>query len=342
MIRDGAWTRVVTRLRGTLRRVPVGSRPLVILDALAKSFSIVEDLPTWVQVETTNRCNFSCTMCPRNVHELPATDMPLSMFTRVLDRLSLPEGSLITLFGLGEPLMHPDIFSMVEQVRRRGYRAAFTTNGVLLTDAVIERILSSGLSSIRISVDDDEFGSAGGVLHRAASRVMEHTRLLVARRAGPAPEVLWNVVASAASVPTIPRLIASAAQIGVDGVNIINLVPRFSTLAPVPEDRRALLFREWHLQGRRLGVRVLSTFGDRFGLPRFFHGGGLECPSVLSYAYVTMDGDVTPCCHLPRLAMGNLFEASLREIWHGERFRRFRRTYRTSRTCRECRLLTWH
>jgi len=342
MIRNRAWTASVSRLRTSVGTLPRASRLLTVTDAIAKSLSIVPDMPSWIQIETTNRCNFSCEMCPRSLHKLPAEDMPLDTFVELVDRLSLPPGSLITLFGLGEPLMHGEILAMVQEVKRRGYEAAFTTNGVLLSDAVIGGILASSLDYLRISVDDDGFGDSGGQLHRAAAVVIERTGALVRMRGALRhPEILWNVVASSASAPSIEGIIDRASEVGIDGVNIINLVPRFSALTPLPEDRRAEMFRQWHLRGRRRGIRIQSTFGDRFGVRRFFHSRGRECPQLLAYAYVTLDGDVTPCCHLPRLVMGNLREQSLREIWHGGRYRHFRTTYRSSPTCRECRLLTW-
>jgi MoaA/NifB/PqqE/SkfB family radical SAM enzyme len=303
---------------------------------------VVPELPSWVQIETTNRCNFNCEMCPRAMMDLPEEDMDNETFRFVLDRLRLRPGSLITLFGLGEPLMHGALFSMVEDVRKRGLKAGFTTNGVLLNDEAQVKILQSGLEYLRISIDDDGMGAGGSVLHKASGHVIDLTRELVTKRgARRTPEVLWNVVASTASAPAIPGLIRQAGEIGIDGVNIINLVPRFSTLTPLPDDRRIVLFREWYVAGREHGVRIQSTFGGRFGLERFFYAGGAVCPQLLEYAYVTIDAKVTPCCHLPRLILGDLRTKTLPEIWRSDAYKRFRKNYKTTETCRDCRLLTW-
>jgi MoaA/NifB/PqqE/SkfB family radical SAM enzyme len=323
-------------------RLPLSAKWYTILEAVAKTFSVVPDLPSWVQVETTNRCNFDCEMCPRAMMGLPDEDMDMETFQFVLDRLQLREGSLITLFGLGEPLMHGSLFSMVEEVRKRGLKTGFTTNGVLLSDEMQERIIQSGLDYLRISIDDDGMGAGGSVLHKASGHVIDRTRELVMRRgARKAPEILWNVVASTASAPSIPGLIHRAGEIGIDGVNIINLVPRFSTLTPVPDDRRIVLFPEWYAAGREHGVRIQSTFSDRFGLGRFFYAGRSICPQLLEYAYVTIDAKVTPCCHLPRLVLGDLREETLPEIWCNDSYKTFRKIYKTTETCRNCRLLTW-
>ncbi len=342
MIRDGLWSGALHLACGLSERLPAAGRSRTILEAVRKSLSIVPELPTWVQIETTNRCNFSCEMCPRNLLQLPDADMDRDTFEFVLSRLGLQPGSLITLFGLGEPLIHPDIFWMVRQVRERGLVAGFTTNGVLMTKKKQKRILDSGLEYLRISIDDDGLGDAADKLHSASIKVMERSEELVRLRGdAQEPEILWNVVASTYSAPSIPGLITKAAAVGIDGVNIINLVPRFSNLAPLPEDRRVALFQEWHTMGQKKGVRIQSTFGDRFGLARFFYGGGHECPQLLNYAYVTMDGKISPCCHLPRVIFGDLREQTLDKIWHGEKFRRFRKQYRTMPTCKDCRLLLW-
>jgi MoaA/NifB/PqqE/SkfB family radical SAM enzyme len=274
--------------------------------------------------------------------DLPEDDMDMETFQFVLDRLHLRAGSLITLFGLGEPLMHGALFSMVEDVRSRGWKAGFTTNGVLLDDDVQDKIIQSGLEYLRVSIDDDGMGGGGSVLHKASGHVINRTRELLTKRGqGRTPEVLWNVVASTASASSISGLIRQAGEIGIDGVNIINLVPRFSTLTPLPDDRRVVLFREWYVMGRKHGVRVQSTFSDRFGLGRFFYSGGTICPQLLEYAYVTIDAHVTPCCHLPRLILGDLRAKTLPEIWQSDSYKGFRKNYKTTETCRNCRLLTW-
>jgi len=342
MIRDGGWTAISNGTARLLARLPGSSRSLTILEALSKWGSVVPDMPSWVQIETTNRCNFNCEMCPRTVLNLPETDMDMKTFRFILDRLFLKPGSLITLFGLGEPLIHPELFSMVGEVHEKGLKAGFTTNGVLLRKETQKKIIASRLDYLRISIDDDGFGHTDSVLHMASEKVIQRTReLLDLRNDTTKPEVLWNVVASAASAPSISGLISRAAESGVDGVNIINLVPRFSTLTPLPEDRRSSLFKEWHHAGKHHGVRVLSTFGDRFGISRFFYDRGVVCPQLLNYAYVTMDAQVSPCCHLPRVLLGDLRDNTLAEIWHNEAFRRFRKTYRMSSTCKNCRLLSW-
>jgi len=342
MIHDGRSRKFFTRLKRTIADFPGSDRLTTLINATQSSLSIIPEMPRWVQIETTNRCNFDCEMCPRQLHKLPDVDMDRDTFQFIVSRLGLEHGSLITLFGLGEPLMNDDTFWMVGEVKKRGWRAGFTTNGVMLTPKRQAAIIESGLDNLRISVDDDGLGNSRERLHSAASAVIERTgELLRLRDTSSKPEILWNVVASTDTQTTIPRLIRKAAELGVDGVNIINLVPRFSTVDPIPEDRRIFLFEEWHSLGCALGMPVHSTYRDRFGLRRFFYGHRRECPQLFDYAYITMDGKVSPCCHLPRTIVGDLSSQTLKEIWTDIPYRRFRKNYRRTKTCRDCRLLLW-
>ena len=54
-------------------------------------------------------------------------------------------------FQGGEPLLHPDIVSLVEAVRAAGIRPASITNGWLLPQK-IENLASAGLGTILVSI----------------------------------------------------------------------------------------------------------------------------------------------------------------------------------------------
>jgi MoaA/NifB/PqqE/SkfB family radical SAM enzyme len=54
----------------------------------------------------------------------------------------------------GEPLLHPEIFSMLaDAVARSGTFVSITTNGVLLTPDRIERLLATGVHLVDVSLD---------------------------------------------------------------------------------------------------------------------------------------------------------------------------------------------
>ena len=71
------------------------------------------DFPPRVQIEVTNRCNLRCIMCTRNQMRRPEGDLPFELFCKIADECSVNPGSVLLLFLLGEPLLHPRLAEMV-------------------------------------------------------------------------------------------------------------------------------------------------------------------------------------------------------------------------------------
>ncbi len=98
--------------------------------------------PKELQVEITGACNLACKMClvryrpPLNKHE---GSMSFDAFKEVVD--SVPGLEAVTLQGLGEPLLAPDLFHMIEYAASRDIRIGFNSNGMLLTRERAERLI---------------------------------------------------------------------------------------------------------------------------------------------------------------------------------------------------------
>lgn len=124
-----------------------------------------------VTLLTTLQCNFACDYCIQGDHgEYNATAAKMSPDTarRVtawiearLDTLR-PERFTITFFG-GEPLLNlPVLYQLAEALyeacARRGIGMAINviTNGLLLTEAVVDRLLPFGLNGVKVTLDGDE------------------------------------------------------------------------------------------------------------------------------------------------------------------------------------------
>ncbi len=106
----------------------------------------------WVQVEVTTHCNGSCIYCPRTVlrHTWPNIYMPIELFSELIPFLKYTD--LVYLQGWGEPLLNNDFFEMVRICKDLGKRVGFTTNGMLLTEDTIQRLVDLQLDIIGISL----------------------------------------------------------------------------------------------------------------------------------------------------------------------------------------------
>ena len=123
-----------------------------------------------VTLLTTLQCNFACDYCIQGDHadgNATAPKMSLETAARVadwmearLDALGSPRFTL-TFFG-GEPLLNlPVVYFLAERMweacTRRGVvmRINVITNGLLLTEAVVDRLLPFGLAGIKVTLDGD-------------------------------------------------------------------------------------------------------------------------------------------------------------------------------------------
>jgi hypothetical protein len=75
-------------------------------------------------IEITQRCDNRCAYCEQ---PKAARDLPLIRFTELLDELAA-EGFEAVALGGGEPTLHPNLLTLLEEVQRRGLRAGLTTN----------------------------------------------------------------------------------------------------------------------------------------------------------------------------------------------------------------------
>jgi len=104
-------------------------------------------------IEPTNTCNLRCTFC--FVTEGMTREggfMDLDLFKKIID--DCPDLEHLCMHNWGEPLLHKDIFKMIEYAKNKGVNyVVMNTNGTLFTDKMIDRIVDSKLDIIRFSID---------------------------------------------------------------------------------------------------------------------------------------------------------------------------------------------
>lgn len=107
------------------------------------------------QIELSDRCNFQCKFCEIKNHR-DNNDMPIEMVYDILDQLEkdeLPGGKvfMVSLSGVGEPLLHKDLVPAVKYAKDRFPFVGFATNGYFLTEEVADRLLELNIDYITIS-----------------------------------------------------------------------------------------------------------------------------------------------------------------------------------------------
>ena len=99
----------------------------------------------------TRKCNLACGYC--NEYDDFSPPIPTDEMIRRIDRLAYLKTSIVTISG-GEPLLHPEIETIIRRIRHHGMIAGIITNGYLLTPKKIQALNEAGLEHLQISVDN--------------------------------------------------------------------------------------------------------------------------------------------------------------------------------------------
>lgn len=111
-----------------------------------------------VMIDTTTRCNLACAHCPNSVLAEDQSwlgDMDFDLYKKIIDEVAAerPE-AVVRPFDGGEPLMHKQMEEMIRYAKEKGIRkVAFTTNGLLFTEKRARAILEAGIDEIEFSID---------------------------------------------------------------------------------------------------------------------------------------------------------------------------------------------
>jgi len=113
--------------------------------------------PGRIIVESNNFCNLRCPSCVTGTGRRSVQGrMSADLFDRIVAEVAEQPGcQFISLQGGGEPLLHPEIADFIRRLAERApwVTRHISTNATLLTDAMAEALIASGLNQIYFSVD---------------------------------------------------------------------------------------------------------------------------------------------------------------------------------------------
>lgn len=315
----------------------------MVIEAINRLRYKIPSRPRLVQIEVTNRCNLDCHMCPREDLEIELEHMDWEKFAAVVDKLDGNEE--VTLTGWGEPFLHPRIFDMIAYCKTRGHRVMITSNGLFTQPTVPEDILRSGLDVLTFSLDSVNGHVTEG---HTSSQVFENIETMARSGKNGGPSIRLQATLHDGCENDLYDVIRYGARIGCDTVNVGRLDRKYAPGLKRPDEKEEMrIFGAADKIARSQGIQLdWLQYSVSSGIVRIFyrllrkrlHRSGSYCLKTFNYAYVSREGNVTPCCLLPHVKMGNLIDEDLESIWQNARFNEFRENYRE--TCGSCDLWT--
>ena len=259
-----------------------------------------------VYIEITNKCNLTCSFCPRT--RRPTADMDAALFARIVEEVK-PLTDKVYFHVMGEPMMHPDFTHFIQICADKALPVAITTNGSMLNtdsakallDPIVHRVNFSLDALHPIELDDsNDIDKLGKILAFTSRAFEQRPDLYIYYR-------LWNLAFSSERLDSeMNRKICRRIE---DAFGIT--IPSHG-----------------HSSGRKsrqLLNRLYLHTDTRFTWPgegesQLQNTSGF-CHALSSHFAILVDGTVVPCCldHNGVIALGNCREQSLNSILEGPR-----------------------
>src|SRR5215475_6264054 len=142
--------------------------------------------PKIISMTMTSRCNLRCVMCDHGIRNVKKEDFKSDLVDMAGDFIA--SASLVDLTGLGEPLLSDLFWTILDKFPATANPAdgefflTFNTNGTLLNETNVERILKSRVRKIRVSVDSSDPDLFRKIRGTNLKPILEGLRRLIEKR----------------------------------------------------------------------------------------------------------------------------------------------------------------
>ena len=255
--------------------------------------------PLTLIIENTGRCNLKCPMCPREFGEYPAEDFDFDLFKRIIDEIR-SETELVFPWGLGEPLLNPDLFRMIRYCRDAGIYTVVSTNATLLNKERSRQLLESGLDNLIIAFD----GTTPEVYEKYRKNAKFH-------------RVRQNIL----------RFLEMKREVGSDIFVVMQMVRLPGNQHQVRDYQRM-----WSIDGvDEIRIKEDEVVIPEVALEERVHHNRRRNPCYQLWqgpAHINYGGDFRPCCHMyNRAPIGNVKEKSVYDLWNSDSMVKLRQAH---------------
>lgn len=263
-------------------------------------------MPAYYIIEPTSYCNYKCIMCPNKDYlENQKGDIGMDLFRKIIDEIK-NYAVFIQLYWMGEPFLFPDLFQMIDYISVNSEAdIIISTNGSLLNDDLINKIIYSNIYKLIISLD-------------AAKSQIVYEKI---RIGGNLATVIRNV----------SQLLEKNINIKID-LQFIDF--------NINKNERSEFESMWRDKRCRLSFSWLNTWANQFSELKletccdspYSLIKRLPCSDLWYKMSIHWNGIVSTCCYDWNFnaILGNLNENNVKTIWNSDLITQYRNYHKNS------------
>lgn len=297
------------------------------LEEIKQGAAILKSYPRRLVLELTNSCNLDCIMCGRSNERFTPTFFDLKLLDGLKDVLTHAEE--VTLFGWGEPTIHPRFRDILEYLDDYPVKKYFVTNGTTL-DRIRPFLFDCHVDIMAVSVDGAKAATNNRIrLKSDLDAIVAGLKAVVKERSGRKlayPYVNFVTTLMKSNINELPDMVNLAREVGIEEVKAVYLTSFGDELSgEVLLDMAAEVeevFAETERRGKELGIKVKLPYiqgkdvaGDKLHK---------DCFTAWRDFFIASDGYIRPCQSTP----AKLFHISkykdFFEAWNSRELRELR------------------
>ena len=301
--------------------------------------------PFKLMLSPTDHCNLRCRTCWRLEKSGRYDEMSGEEMKRIMREAREIGTKVLDLTGGGEPFLRKDMIDLMEYGKKLGFFCTLTTNGTLLNEEKIERIVNIGWDDICFSLDGaskktNDYIRGEGTYEKVIHTIKKFQE--VKRKMGKEKPILrLSTVITSKNYEELEGIIELASELGVKAIYFSPLFEWESNkelwVRGVEEDRMKRCLKEAEEVAKDLGIDTNLRYLLEFGVLE--HEKPKFCFAPWYMLFINASGEAMVCCTLATLhfnIVGNIKERSLEELWFGERMEAFRKRVKEGKLFKEC------
>ena len=306
---------------------------------MAEGKMILKSKPQRLVLELTNACNLRCIMCGRDEANFSLTTFDIDILKNLAPILY--EVEEVTLFGWGEPTLHPQFEQILAFLDNYPVKKYFVTNGMKL-DKIKEALFKYHVDIMAISLDGAKAETNNSIrvnsdLDFIVKELKDIVRIKKEKNVN-YPYMNFVMTMFDRNIEELPDLVKLASEIGLEEVKGVYLTVFSENLLNETlynqKDKVKRVFEKAEKLGEELGVKIKLPYLQGEDV-----AGGKEhkdCFTAWRDFFVGSDGYIRPCQSSAEKFFKYGKNLNFEDMWNSVEFQEFRKNVNSDNMRAEC------